>query len=675
MKLRKLPLTRSARQNLRAIVVAPILSPNSKKIKKAQESVAQEAAFDELLLLRSANGGRKLYGDIKRIVKKYKERGFNVERHHIEYRMELRKQGKSIGNNKPHLPVANINPNNGTVVSDLTETDITETDNTESDMVEIIPATQRVVEIEVSVETTLKRKGGRKKGSTNKSKQLNIRRIEDALTEASSLCLTRRNIAKQQNKRLPPGSYINIVKETENKYGLNNGTINVHTVKSRVQANNPTAICPQKISPVAEVEHLIVQSCLRLASIGEAFTKTEVMGFADDILADSKYADNLVEFCDKRNILKNVSEGKIVGTRWYVNFMKRHQEEIKCKPCRVQDRKRLTWCTYSNFSNMYKGVYESMVDAGVAIKHNEEVWLDINNQVTINQDEAVGRKTKYQLTKPERCVYVDETGCNTNMKVDGHVGGTRYIMSAHQSEGGRTGVTSDIHFTLLAFTLGNGQAIMCAIVMKSEKDVNDLPLSWKLGIDITKNVETGETLLESFDKNMQTKASIGGPKCTYNGITIPCFVCATPNASITSEYLVEMLRTIDNAGVFPRNENDGIPFLLIDGHHSRTRLPFLNYINDPDHLWKVCIGVPYATHLWQPHDSSELNGTFKTAYYKAKDKYLQFKPESMQRFVSTDVIPLVNMCWTTTLGNVDFAKKSMLERGWTLLNYYLLDDP
>jgi hypothetical protein len=51
---------------------------------------------------------------------------------------------------------------------------------------------------------------------------------------------------------------------------------------------------------------------------------------------------------------------------------------------------------------MYNAVYDTMVEAGVAIKHNEEVWLDVNNQVTINQSEAIGRKTRYQLTnKPE----------------------------------------------------------------------------------------------------------------------------------------------------------------------------------------------------------------------------------------------------------------------------------
>jgi hypothetical protein len=91
---------------------------------------------------------------------------------------------------------------------------------------------------------------------------------------------------------------------------------------------------------------------------------------------------------------------------------------------------------------------------------------------------------------------------------------------------------------------------------------------------------------------------IGGPKCTYLGKNLPCFVRTFPNASITSKLLVEMLSTIDKAGVFPQSEEDWIPVLLLDGHHSHTRLPFLQYMNNPDHLWKVCIGVPHVTHMW-----------------------------------------------------------------------------
>jgi hypothetical protein len=141
-------------------------------------------------------------------------------------------------------------------------------------------------------------------------------------------------------------------------------------------------------------------------------------------------------------------------------------------------------------------------------------------------------------------------------------------MGANQVEGDRTGVVSDIHFTVLAFTSGTGHAIMCAIIMKSDKDVADLPISWKLGIDITKEVGTRDTLLEVYYNIRETGMSIGGPKCTYLGKSIPCFVCSSPNARITSELLAKMLSTIDEAKTFERNKEVVIPFLLLEGHHS-----------------------------------------------------------------------------------------------------------
>jgi hypothetical protein len=119
---------------------------------------------------------------------------------------------------------------------------------------------------------------------------------------------------------------------------------------------------------------------------------------------------------------------------------------------------------------------------------------------------------------------------------------------------------------------------------------------------------------------------IGGPTCQYNGEDIPCFVCCTHNASITSELLVQIMKMIDKRNVFPRNEIYGVPFLMIDGHQSTTKLPFLLYVIDPTHKWMCCIGVPYATHLRQPRDSSKLNGTFKMALYKAKKEYMSKKP-------------------------------------------------
>jgi hypothetical protein len=225
------------------------------------------------------------------------------------------------------------------------------------------------------------------------------------------------------------------------------------------------------------------------------------------------------------------------------------------------------------------------------------------------------------------------------------------------------------------FTSAVGDPVLCAVILKSTKDIQDIPLNWKLGIDVRKEVLTGETTVETFEQNYgENKACAGGPSCYYNGIKIPCFVGSSPKASITSKMLMEMLKLLDDLNVYDRS-NGKLPVLILDGHHSRMKLPFLKYINDSDHQWSVCLGVPYGTHIWQVADSSELNGNFKIALTKAKAEYLQHKETINQKFVPTDIIPLLNMAWEGTFNRVDTARRAVLERGWNPLNYVLLDHP
>jgi hypothetical protein len=312
--------------------------------------------------------------------------------------------------------------------------------------------------------------------------------FKEALSEAAKNCSNAKCKAICDGKRLPHGTFNKIIKETETKYMLEKGSIKFQTKKSQFFSNNLTSVQHQKISPIVKVEPLIVKCCVALSTMGEAMTKFEVMDLADKILS-TIHADWLVDFCIKRKIWKYIRKGKIVGQQWYPNFMRRHSDKIKCKPCQLQDQNQLTWCTSENFENMYNAEYKAMVEAMVAIKHDEEIMLDCDGNITNNKDKMVGRKTRYQLTKPEQCVYVDKTGCNTNMKDDGHVGGRQYVMSVDQVEGDQSGVTRDIHFTVLAYTSGTGEVIMCAIILKSEKPVNEIPISWKLGIDVSKDVQ------------------------------------------------------------------------------------------------------------------------------------------------------------------------------------------
>ena len=79
---------------------------------------------------------------------------------------------------------------------------------------------------------------------------------------------------------------------------------------------------------------------------------------------------------------------------------------------------------------------------------------------------------------------------------------------------------------------------------------------------------------------------------------------------MTSEILRDAIADLDLHDVIPQRPGLS-PFLLLDGHGSRFQLPFLQYINNPEHPWVVCIGVPYGTSFWQVGDSTEQNGCYK----------------------------------------------------------------
>jgi hypothetical protein len=43
-----------------------------------------------------------------------------------------------------------------------------------------------------------------------------------------------------------------------------------------------------------------------------------------------------------------------------------------------------------------------------------------------------------------------------------------------------------MHFLVFCFTSGTGELALCAVILKYKKDIEDIPLSGRLGIDFKK---------------------------------------------------------------------------------------------------------------------------------------------------------------------------------------------
>ena len=68
----------------------PPSSPTTTKYQKVQTRSIQHQAFDELLLLKSANGGKLKYGDYVAVETQFRRHGFTaVTIDNLRYRMKL----------------------------------------------------------------------------------------------------------------------------------------------------------------------------------------------------------------------------------------------------------------------------------------------------------------------------------------------------------------------------------------------------------------------------------------------------------------------------------------------------------------------------------------------------------------------------------------------------------
>jgi hypothetical protein len=115
--------------------------------------------------------------------------------------------------------------------------------------------------------------------------------------------------------------------------------------------------------------------------------------------------------------------------------------------------------------------------------------------------------------------------------------------------------------------------------------------------------------------------------------------------------------------------------LLLDGHGSRFDIDFLDYIAKKETEWCVLIGVPYGTHLWQVADSSEQNWRFKVDLKKAKESVIMEKGKiHLPMHVEKEaIVGLVHHDFLASFANIDNNKKAIQSRGWSPLNYKLLD--
>ena len=319
-------------------------------------------------------------------------------------------------------------------------------------------------------------------------------------------------------------------------------------------------------SPASAIEPVILQFAKWKQEANQAMKSSEGLEFANSIIEGSEVKDKIRahQISSKKNPNGQLAAG------WWKGFLHRYRAELKSAKGHRLASSRQDWTTYENIQEMYRLVYEQMVAAGVAVHLPEEDYYFVNqNGEVCEEADAAGLKCAIKITHPEYILFGDEVGQDIAQDTDGHVGGQTYLSVGGQQVnltsskvGGRT--------TVIGLTAATGEAVYAVIIFAA----SELGVLDRLGFDHRSRIPYDKT--KSLTENSgEGKALPGAPKCYFRGKWIPAVVTLSKSGSVSSDILVDVLKHLDNLGIYDRTEHGPIPFLLLDAHNSRLQQPFL----------------------------------------------------------------------------------------------------
>ena len=525
---------------------------------------------------------------------------------------------------------------------------------------------------EAEAQSVLRSNVGRPKGSTVAKKTEEAKKYRDCLDAISFDYATELTAKKAKGRRCKQGYLDTLIKEKKEKFGVTK-EISRQTIKSRIRRGNVENVRRGVRSPLEEAERALVSICIQMGKIRQPLNCNEAIRLMCDLIKGTPDQEVLRQFQMART--RESDQFGTVGKKWWRGFKKRHADQIVTRRGEKFACIRSDWTKMSNIAQMYDIIYDEMLDAGVAAFRETPVFTDRHGNV-VNEDQRFGRIQNIRMKHADYVLFADESGCNTDQKKDGHIAGTLRVVEKGTVPQTLCS-TNDHRFTILPFTSASGEVVCCVIIFQSA--TNEVPLLWKTGIDITSENPVLDSSGEiDFEANCgEGKHYPLGPKCKYRGKEVDCLTFASESGGISGDILVEILKYFDKIDLFPRVPGGPIPMLIVDGHQSRLDPKFIDYINDDGHVWKVCLGVPYATVLWQVGDASEQNGKFKVEWYKVKEDIMKWKFDHglPQVLLATDIMPLMNRIFHKSYGDVRSNLKAVSDRGWYPLNRKLLEHP
>ena len=312
-------------------------------------------------------------------------------------------------------------------------------------------------------------------------------------------------------------------------------------------------------------------------------------------------------------------DASLLGRPWFNAFCNRNPN-ISSQVGRKFPRCRDEHCTTPAFEKMFNQFERFLLESGNAVKFPEPVHMDRRGRIVEDEKDGYGRKVPIDITRPQNVFVYDETGDNTHGKDDSNNGGEKVVVPAGVIPKQLVSI-KNAHFTVVPVNNLLGELVFVTLIFKGDKLLPVLTM----GVDVFAEWITGDDHLQNFGMGKRYPGLVLYDK---NGKEIPVMFAATPNASMTGSILRDMYAKMDELGITQRGEDAHgkyYPMSMGDGHISRMDEDFLEYINNPLTLWAAILGAVYGTNFWQFHDSSQMNGGFKSILPKCKEELIKKK--------------------------------------------------
>jgi hypothetical protein len=304
-----------------------------------------------------------------------------------------------------------------------------------------------------------------------------------------------RSKAKANNRSSERGILKKIISTSMKKYGLSHVLtvkVNAETIRTRAKQGllEPITVQQGTPSPMSSIEPYIVELITQwLSRMRSPINVTTGLQLANSLIAGTQIMDDILQWKVKHNVharqqwlddlllLDNLV--RAIGR----GFMKRNGHKIKCKKAVKFDNKRgRLLCTYQNFKVMYDEVYKELVMGGIASQllavTEDAIRFNKKGEMVHETKDTFGLPTRYIMKQPDKLIFVDEVGSNTNTSKDGNIGGEKFLCKVNSRPQIKV-TTKDSHFTVLGFTTALGVPVMCSIIFAAK----ELDETWVLGFD------------------------------------------------------------------------------------------------------------------------------------------------------------------------------------------------